>query len=83
MKSSFLVMLYKAVFPITILWVTFLIISLLQIEFEIIRGETNFFMGMVETVLIFFLLYLSFFCLHLFGMGEIDQKQSNKHTTVY
>lgn len=78
MKRSFIVLLYKAVFPITILLVTFLIISLLQVEFELIRGETNFFIGVMETILILLLLYLSFYCLHLFGKEEIDRKHTNK-----
>jgi hypothetical protein len=81
MKKSFVHLLFRVVFLCTILFWVFLIITLLQIEFEILRGETNFFMGIVKSVFVLLLLHFSFYLIKYFGKESIEQEH-NEHTTA-
>lgn len=82
MKKSFIQLFFRMGFVVTILLVTFLIISLLQIEFDTLRGEINFFTGVGKSIIVIFLLTLSFYFLHYFGKEEVDE-ENKEHTTAH
>ncbi len=75
MKNSVAIFLFRAGFFLTILFLTFLIVYLVRVEFEVIHGETGFFITVLKTIFVLPLIYFSFLGLGFFSNKVKEQEQ--------
>lgn len=75
MKNSFALLSFRLGFLLAILFITALIVYLVQIEFDIIHGVTRFLIGVVKTIFVLLLLNFSFYGLTFFSKKLIKQEQ--------
>jgi hypothetical protein len=75
MKNSLSLSLFRIGFFFTIFFLTFLIVYMVRLEFEVIHGKAGFFLTVVKTIFALPLIYFSFLGLTFFSkkVKEPDQ----------